>query len=245
MSSIESETIETMLEKIDHPVRRVRYLVEFGYLDKLRQTDCTGCLHPFWYTIAARERHYDIIRWLYEEQHLPFDLASPCGYNGVECATAWAAHYGDLEWIIYLRERGFPWQSYTPQFAAGEGHIECLRYAVSNGCPWDMKALQEAAFGAHIDCFTYLYFLDNETRVSVWQDPFEKEYPQSFVDKFDLENDIKWRHLFDVDLSKHPLMKVKVQQQRELLEEKKNICSLALSGWIAADVIDHIICAYV
>ena len=240
-----SETIETMLEKIDHPVRRVRFMVEFGCLDKLRQTDCTGCLHPFWYTIAARERHHDIIRWLYEEQHLPFDLASPCGFNGVECATAWAAFYGDLEWIIYLHERGCPWQSYTPKFAAGSGYIECLRYAISNGCPWDIKAIEAEAIDDHIDCFTYLYFLDNETRVSVWQDPFKKEYPQSFVENFNLVDDIQWRHLLDVDLSNHPLMKGKVEQERNMIEEKKNACLLALSGLVATDVIQHIICAYV
>ena len=66
-----------------------------------------------------------------------------------------AASRGQLEALVWLRGRGFSWDSYVCSFAAAGGHLEVLRYAREHGCPWDEDTCSQAAQGGHLEVLRY------------------------------------------------------------------------------------------
>ena len=43
------------------------------------------------------------------------------------------AHEGRLDMLMWAREKGCPWDSYTTAFAARGGHLPTLMWAYENG----------------------------------------------------------------------------------------------------------------
>jgi hypothetical protein len=79
---------------------------------------------------------------------------------------------GKVQWIIYLRQTGHPWDTSTCAAAAKHGHLACLQYLHTNGCPWDHSVPFLAAFHNHVDCLVYA--LDENCDVDdlcIWQGP--------------------------------------------------------------------------
>lgn len=50
---------------------------------------------------------------------------------------AFAAQYGHLKVLQYLRLNACPWDEWTCSLAALNGNLEVLQWAQVNGCPWD------------------------------------------------------------------------------------------------------------
>lgn len=48
----------------------------------------------------------------------------------------YAAAFGHLECLRYVRENGAPWGRDTCAIAAQNGHLDCARYAFLCGAPW-------------------------------------------------------------------------------------------------------------
>ena len=66
-----------------------------------------------------------------------------------------AASHGHLEALIWLRGRGFPWNTSVCWSAAGAGHLEVLRYAHEHGCPWNADTCVYAAHGGHLEVLRF------------------------------------------------------------------------------------------
>ena len=61
-------------------------------------------------------------------------------------ACRFAASYGNLEVLQWVRAEGCPWDAETCQVAARkDGHLETLRWARENGCEWDAEIRDWAA----------------------------------------------------------------------------------------------------
>jgi hypothetical protein len=78
--------------------------------------------------------------------------------RGFSCGTAVcsrAASAGRLEALQYLREHGCPWDGFSCSAAALGGHLEVLRYAHEHGCPWDEETCSAAAQQGHLEVLRY------------------------------------------------------------------------------------------
>ncbi|KAJ1626624.1 hypothetical protein T492DRAFT_909968 [Pavlovales sp. CCMP2436] len=78
-----------------------------------------------------------------------------CELTADACAAA--AGRGNLDALVWLRNRGCPWDKLTSQLAAFEGHLQVLRYAHEHGCPWDSWTCQHAAQGGHLEVLRYAH----------------------------------------------------------------------------------------
>ena len=159
----------------------------------------------FCYKVACTHK-LELLKWIREEKQCEWDewtineaasqgnlemvkycVANECPIDGRACA--WAAEYGHLECLKYLREEGkAPWDSSTAHWAALNGHLHMLEYLVErkydkydeDACyyaakyvqldclkylretakaPWDSRVVQKAHFNKHPECLQYL--LDN------------------------------------------------------------------------------------
>ncbi len=63
----------------------------------------------------------------------------------------YAAKYGYLDILKWLRENGCPWSEDTCVAAASMGHLHILQWARENGCPWDEETCSSAAEYGHLD----------------------------------------------------------------------------------------------
>lgn len=73
-----------------------------------------------------------------------------------EDACSAAAEGGQLEALIWLRERDFPWDDEVTQFATYNGYLELLRWALENACPAQNDLRESAAHGGHVDVLQFL-----------------------------------------------------------------------------------------
>ena len=78
--------------------------------------------------------------------------ARGCG-AGADSARACcaAASHGQLEALVWLRDRGCLWDASVCERSAGGGHLELVRYAHENGCPWTEGTCKAAAGGGHLE----------------------------------------------------------------------------------------------
>lgn len=77
-----------------------------------------------------------------------------------------AAKRGKLQWLIYLHEKGCPWDSWACKGAAEGGHLTCLQYLHKKRCPWNEGSCQGAAERGHLACLQYLH--DNGCPWNSW-----------------------------------------------------------------------------
>ncbi|KAJ1640358.1 hypothetical protein T492DRAFT_898540 [Pavlovales sp. CCMP2436] len=72
-------------------------------------------------------------------------------------ASAAAAWRGNLDALVWLRNRGCPWDNFTSHHAASGGHVEVLRYSHEHGCSWDSVTCQHAALEGHLEVLRYAH----------------------------------------------------------------------------------------
>jgi transposase len=81
--------------------------------------------------------------------------AAATGVDSAQVCCEGAASRGQLEALIWLRERNCSWGPRVCMAAAGQGHLEVLRYAHEHGCPWDEDTCLQAARGGHLEVLRY------------------------------------------------------------------------------------------
>lgn len=145
----------------------VRYLHEYNYINN----DITHIIAIISSTV--KNNHFEIFKYFVE-----------IGYPGDELC-AHAAMYGNIEYLIYARERECIWDGKTSMRAALYGHINILEYALKNNCPffedictyaaltgkielikcalnngcgWGTSTCAYAALGGHLELLKYLYY---------------------------------------------------------------------------------------
>lgn len=62
---------------------------------------------------------------------------------------------GNVNTLIWARNKGYPWNARTCQEAANYGNLEVLEYLHENGCEWDEMTCMAAAGAGNLDCFKY------------------------------------------------------------------------------------------
>jgi hypothetical protein len=132
---------------------------------------------------VARTNKLELLKWAREEKKCEWDewtineaasqgnlemvmycIANECPID--EDACAYAAEYGHLECLKYLREEvKAPWDFSTAEWAAENGHLHILEYLVERKYnKYNESACWCAAKYGHLDCLKYLH----ETAKAPW-----------------------------------------------------------------------------
>ena len=82
--------------------------------------------------VAAYWGHFSALKLFTEENGEQRSLAS-------EDLLLYAAQGGQLDGVIWLNQKGMPWDEMICDLAAQEGHLDLLKYARAHGCPWEPK----------------------------------------------------------------------------------------------------------
>ena len=69
-------------------------------------------------------------------------------------ACAFAAASGQLNGLMWLRDKGAPWDEQTCAEAASGGHLEILKFCRASGCPWDGETAAAAGAG-HLEVLKF------------------------------------------------------------------------------------------
>ena len=127
-----------------------------------------AALTPNLLNIAIRNEHLELVRWMHEEKHVPFERMS----------MAWATNTGNLELLKYVVKKNAdihvealkfaaiagsetmvrwlrdelkrPWVFRVCAGAARGGHLSLLQYLRSQDCPWDRSTTYCAAEHGHL-----------------------------------------------------------------------------------------------
>jgi len=100
--------------------------------------------------VAAAEGYLDVLKTYWSD--LPKDKI-PLLMDKLTCM--WAASFGHLETLQWLRSQGCAWNSYTCSAAAERGHLKCLQWARSEGCPWTALTCLWAARYGQLECLQW------------------------------------------------------------------------------------------
>jgi len=134
---------------------------------------------------VAQTNKLELLKWAREEKKCEWDkgtinaaacqgnlemikycVANQCPIDADACA--FAAEFGHLECLKYLREEvKAPWDSWTAKWAASNGHLHILEYLVER--KYDQYSGIEcgrAAENGHLDCLKYLH----ETAKAPWNE---------------------------------------------------------------------------
>ena len=138
---------------------------------------------PYFCFRVALTNKLELLKWAREEKKCKWDewtineaasqgnlemvkycVANECPIDGRACA--WAAEYGHLECLKYLREEvKAPWDWRTASYAARNGHLHILEYLVERKYDkYDEVPCRLAAMNGHLDCLKYLH----ETAKAPW-----------------------------------------------------------------------------
>jgi hypothetical protein len=69
--------------------------------------------------------------------------------------TAFAAEYGQLEFLKFAYEHGCPWGDHTCSSAAERGHLDCLKFAHEHGALLLVGTPFFALSGGNLECLKY------------------------------------------------------------------------------------------
>ena len=88
-------------------------------------------------------------------------------YNGIftldNGTFTYAAKYGSIEMLEWMRKHKYPWNARTCCAAAEKGRTEVVKWLHQNGCPWDRYSCAAAAGNGHLELLKWLRtkFCDN------------------------------------------------------------------------------------
>jgi hypothetical protein len=160
------------------------------------------------------------------------------GYKWSIMTPVYAAAAGHLDCLKYAHSHGCEWYILVTYKASEKGHLDCLRYAIENGCKWDESICMRAAENGHLDCFKYCF--------EKWSDPqtfwnIDFNYGlRKIINQIDLD-DLVWRKIFDLDLSKYPKLKRKVEAKKKEIEDMKSSTKESLENSLPLDIIKYCI----
>lgn len=97
---------------------------------------------------AAAGGHVAVLEWMWS---LP-EIERPA-VSAVACAFAAAS--GQLNGLMWLRDKGAPWDEQTCAEAASGGHLEILKFCRASGCPWDGETAAAAAGAGHLEVLKF------------------------------------------------------------------------------------------
>ena len=121
-----------------------------GRLDMLEWLKAEGCqlVGDSWLmSSAAAGGHVATLKWLREQNGVPFDTHSIPG----------AIKHGHWEVLKWLKERGSPWGTFSYYFAVKAGcDWEMLRWLKENGCPWNLS-VEAAAEKGRLDVVKWMH----------------------------------------------------------------------------------------
>jgi hypothetical protein len=129
-------SLEWLLKNIKTEIDLFDSALEFGQVRVLQWLKDTG-RHQIFVTQKDYKRSHS------SEQRIQYDCSKAAG-NG---------HLDVLQW---LKENGWPWDSWTCILAASGGHLKVLKWSRENGCPWNHVACQEAAREGHLNILKWL-----------------------------------------------------------------------------------------
>ena len=214
---------------------------------------------------AAEKGHLECFQYAYENgcPWNEFCLLHAACYGNLECLryaheqgmnagdfkickhTAWKGHVHCLQ---FLFEKGYPLSQLRVGDAVVSGNVECVKFLLLQGYElWDSD-LYDASWRGHFDVFEYLYeyifllknALSSSSEWSGWNHDYN--YPDEFVDKFDLDKRVWRKSLFHIDLSAHPALQARVRVKQQELNERRQEC-LMHSG-INEDVVNHMLSTF-
>jgi hypothetical protein len=99
-----------------------------GRADVLEWMHERGCPCSEWtFVAAARGKKLDVLDWAYK-RCLPWADGA---------IMSLLVEEGCFAGLLYLRERGHPWDEHVCRRAAATGRLDILKWAVAHGCPWN------------------------------------------------------------------------------------------------------------
>ena len=119
-------------------------------------------------SVAVRYGNLDMVKCCVKQQPYSMDStsASYAAYFGQLEILQWlrtmgcewdkqtsynAAKSGNLKVLQWARAKGCPWDEYTCEMAASRGHLKVLKWARANHCPWNKFTCEAAAENGHLD----------------------------------------------------------------------------------------------
>ena len=160
------------------------------------------------------------------------------GYRWSLMTPGYAAARNRLDCLKYVHSQGCPWNEWTPLYAGSRGNLDCLRYAIENGCPWNEETPRSVVENGHFECFRYCFEKWSDLQ-TFWNIDFESGLTK-IIDQIDLD-DLVWRRLFNLDLSKYPDLQSKVEAKKKEIETLKSGTKEVLENSLAMDVIKYCI----
>ena len=114
----------------------LEWLVSMGYIwDKFFMlVDREINEYPLSFAIGCGKVH--VVKWMIDkhlETYVADDPVFGEDWAGQYCEKA--AIQGNLDILMLLREKGFPWGTRTMEFAIKNGYDEIVQWCMSNGCP--------------------------------------------------------------------------------------------------------------
>jgi len=101
-------------------------------------------------------KHLDCLKFAFEKGCIPNTYFEYFYKSGITYCDA-AILTGKLEFLIYIRSHGCPWDSNTFEIVSANGNLEIMKYMYENGCPWDCETIKMALFHGHFDCLKFAF----------------------------------------------------------------------------------------
>ncbi len=89
---------------------------------------------------CAKMNNLNLLDWAYS-QKFPHETS--------ENICSIASGHGNIDMIIWARNRNFHWDTDVCATAAAQGQMETLQYLHKGGCPWNSRTCGEAAMNGH------------------------------------------------------------------------------------------------
>ena len=239
-------------------IETVNYATAYGHLECLRYLVENGCE---WDNTTINNAvvygQKECLEYLHKK-----------GFQWNDTIATYAARFGQLECLRYIFENGYKWDEKITSKAALYGNLNCLQYAIENGCKWSTETVKYSGIinteywtfakktdtkESKFECFKYLFELMykiNDNVLYSLTTPFDiindsckySECPliKEFISFIDLD-DLVWRRLFTIDLSKYPELEDKVNTKRKEIEELKHVTKDVLESILPSDIITYCI----
>ena len=127
---------------------------EHGHLEILKYAHAHQCPYDGFSMILSAVRcktqNVEILKYVHEEMECEFDIDP-------EYAAEQAAAEGNIEALIYMREKRCDWNADACRAAAEHDHLDCLKWLHENGAPWDESCCNAAYEENNSECFEYAF----------------------------------------------------------------------------------------
>ena len=102
----------------------------------------------------------------------------------------YAASYGNLILMKWLKENGFPWNQSTFICATSNGNLDNMKWLKENNCPWNRSTFSSAAFNGNLNNMKWLK--DNNCPWDEWTFYYATKYGNFDIIKWLKDNNCPW-----------------------------------------------------